>query len=147
MDDKQFKKMDERMMKAMKPLREKEVSEGMLKGFSASVERRLSTRQAGIASKNAPRLVWAPAAVAMVFALFVVLKSPVQSSFQLQPAGTPTMELAQLVSEQEIQDDVAVLMELGELNTEDSDALVSDEDVLAADMELSQKINMTSTMA
>ena len=146
MDDKQFKKIDERMMKAMKPLREREVSEGMLKGFSASVERRIAANNAP-RETSAPRLVWAPAAVAMVFALFVVLKSPVQSSFQLQPLGTPTMELAQLVSEEEIQDDVAVLMELGEIDSEDSDVLGSDEDALAADMELSQKINMTSTMA
>ena len=44
MKDKDFKKMDESMMKKMESLRQQQISEGMLKGFSASVERRLPGR-------------------------------------------------------------------------------------------------------
>ena len=58
MSDKKFEKMDEQMMQSMKTLREKEVSEGILKGFSASVERRI---QGSRGAAPGPRRAFSPA--------------------------------------------------------------------------------------
>ena len=51
MNEHNFEKMDQKLMDAMKTWREKEVSEGILKGFSASVERRIQ-------AKKQPTLAW-----------------------------------------------------------------------------------------
>ncbi len=123
MNDQEFKKSDEAMMKKMEPLRSKEVSEGMLRGFSASVERRISTRSAQ--HEKPARAVWAPAAVMAVFVLFVVLKSG------------PVLETAQSVSEREIQEEIALLNELGELDEEGGETLLEDGGLgFGAEMEL-----------
>ena len=42
MNEKQFEQMDEHWMRSTKEMREKKVSDGMLKGFSMSVERRIT---------------------------------------------------------------------------------------------------------
>lgn len=149
MNDKDFKKMDETMMKKMEPLRSREVSEGILKGFSASVERRISSRASVAAgdARRGTRLVWAPAAVMAAFALFIVFKTPVQTGLHLSsPSGQ--MELAQLVSGEEIQEEIALLSELGVLEEGEGEGLLSDEELLLAEeMELSQKTSNLSLIA
>ena len=145
MNDQEFKKRDEAMMKKMEPLRSKEVSEGILKGFSASVERRIRPESA--TGKKTARLVWAPVAVMAGLALFVVLKAPIQSGLQVVPFA-PTLELAQAVSEQEIQDEIALLSELGALDEVGDEALLEEEEtMLAGEMELTQKTAQTSIIA
>ncbi len=124
MNDKEFKNLDEAMMKSMKPLRDKKVSEGMLKGFSASVERKI---HAGDAPAAAPARRWAPMWVptlaVMILASVVVLRSPVTTTQPVTFLSSP-MELAQLVGTEEIQSDMALLKELGELTDEEEDAAV-----------------------
>ena len=66
MKDEQFKEMDEKFMSQMKPLRDQRVSEGMLKGFSASVERRLTLRQETPRRSTAVSFAWAPVMAVLV---------------------------------------------------------------------------------
>jgi hypothetical protein len=146
MDDRKFKEMDQSLMKKTEDLRQRKISEGILRGFAASVERRIEARKEA-AHRPAARLVWAPALVMASFALFVVLKTPIQTGWQI-PGQAPSLELAQMVSDEDIQDELALLIELGELEEgADSDLLGAEEELLAADMELSQKTGLTSAMA
>ena len=137
MDDKKFKEMDQSLMKKMEPLREQKVSEGMLKGFSTSVERRLSG-PAQAERKPAGRLVWVPMLAVMVMASLVVLRSPVQN-----------VQLAQAVTAaDEMQDEIAVLSELGVLDEyEDADLLTGEDALLDENMELTQSRSSFSALA
>ena len=147
MDDKKFKKMDEKMMKAMEPLRSKEVSPGILKGFSASVERKIAAAQEEVPSARPARLVWAPAAVMAALALFVVIQTPIKGGWQ-GVSFTPALELAQLTSEQDIQEELSVLIELGELDEEAGIDLLGAEDELVLEgIELTQKTGQISVLA
>ena len=134
MKDKDFKKMDESMMKKMESLRQQQISEGMLKGFSASVERRLPGRQAGITHRSSSQTsvvgrstrVWAPALAVMVLASVAVLRSPIAPSSQ---------------------DDLAVLGELGVLDEyEDIEALAEDEALFEESVELSKVLGKMSSI-
>lgn len=116
MKDKEFKKMDEAWMKKMKPLREKEVSEGLLKGFSASVERRLTPAGEAPARKTALRPVWIPTLAVLVLASAVVLRSPV----------SPT-------ADDDVQEEIEVLRELGVWDEASDEAVLGEEAVLADD--------------
>ena len=55
MNEEQFEKMDQQWMKTTKDVREKKVSDGILKGFSTSVERRIL----GAESRTSKRLALA----------------------------------------------------------------------------------------
>jgi hypothetical protein len=146
MNDKEFKNLDEAMMKSMKPLRDKKVSEGMLKGFSASVERKI---QAGDAPAPAPVRRWAPMWVptlaVMILASVVVLRSPVTTTQPVTFLSAP-VELAQLVGTEEIQSDMELLKELGELTDEEEAAVLGDELDYdgAVESELSQYLRQSS---
>lgn len=133
MKDKEFKNLDEAMMKSMASLREQKVSEGMLKGFSASVERKIqpdSTPVVQHARRWAP--VWVPTLAVMVLASVAVLRAPV--------------ELAQMVSSDEIQNEVAILKELGALTDEEEATVLGDELELYEDLEseLSQYLRQST---
>lgn len=120
MNDKQFKKMDEAWMKKIEPLRDKQVSEGMLKGFSASVERRI-TAQDEAQARKAPafRAAWAGTLAVLVLASFVVLRSPI-------------VELAQ-VPDADVQEEIEMLKDLGVWDENEDEALLGEEEILAAD--------------
>ena len=138
MDDKKFKEMDQSLMKKMEPLREQRISEGMLKGFSASVERRLSGAGETAERKPAGRLVWVPTLAVMVLASVAVLRSPVHE-IQLAQAIAPA---------EEVQEEIAVLSELGVLDEyEDSEFLVGEDALLDGSMELTQNRSDYSTLA
>ena len=138
MDDKDFKKMDEMMMKKMEPLREQKVSDGMLRGFSASVERRLASPAEASERKPAGRLIWVPTLAVMLLASVAVLRSPVHE-IQLAQAVVPADEL---------QDDIAVLSELGVLDEYEDNELLAEEDALLdGSMELTQNQSLYSTLA
>ena len=140
MDDKEFKKIDELMMKKMEPLREQRVSEGMLKGFSTSVERRISgpVRSPAASFEGRGRLLWVPVLAVMVLASVVVLRSPVQN-IQLAQAIAPAAE---------VEDEIAVLAELGVLDEFEDAELLAEEDVfLDENMELTQSRSVFSALA
>ena len=130
MDERKFKEMDQSLMKKMEPLREQRISEGMLRGFSASVERRLSGPAQSAARKPVGRLVWVPTLAVMLLASVVVLKSPVHE-IQLAQAVTPT---------DEVQDDIAILSELGVLDE------YEDADLLGESMELTKNTANNSAL-
>ncbi len=120
MNDKNFKKMDEEWMKKMSPIRDKEVSEGILKGFSASVERRLVPEELTSAKRRSVfARAWAPAMAIMVLASLVVLRSPITN--QGNSADTAQG------SEYDIQDEIEMLKEIGAWGeTEDETVLGAD---------------------
>ena len=114
MNDERFKKSDEQMMDVMKTLREKRVSDGILKGFSASVERRiLAKEQTGPRPRPAFRAAWVPVLTVMVLASLVV------SRVQTGPKLT------------DIEEEIAALKEVGAWS-DDDDAQVLE---LSADTE------------
>jgi hypothetical protein len=138
MDAEKFKEMDQSLMKKMEPLREQKVSEGMLKGFSASVERRIAGGAQVVERKPAGRLLWVPVLAVMVMASVIVLRSPVQN-IELTQAVTPADEM---------QDEIAVLAELGVLDEyEDAELLTDEEALLDENMELTQNRGGFSTLA
>ena len=121
MTDEHFETMDEKLMSAAKTLREKEVSEGMLKGFSASVERRILAKQQ---TERSPRTAfspgWVPAAAVMVLASLVALRLPTepvssvsQTNDHVQPSNRET----------DVEDEIAALKELGVWSDEDEAAI------------------------
>ena len=140
MDDKKFKDMDQSMMKKMESVRQQQISEGMLKGFSASVERRITHRSSSQTSVvgRGTAAFWAPALAVMVLASVAVLRSPIAPSFLASEKGE--VFLAEAVSNsQDLQDDLAVLGELGVLDEyEDIEALAEDEALFEENVELSK---------
>ena len=115
------------MMKKMEPLREQKISEGMLKGFSTSVERRLTRSAEIVERKPVGRFILVPTFAVMLLASVAVLRSPVHE-IQLAQAVAPA---------DEVQDDIAILSELG----------VLDEYELDESMELTQNQSSFSTLA
>ena len=143
MDDKKFKDMDQSMMKKMEPLREQKISEGMLKGFSASVERRISANVPK--HHRAFQLAWAPAMAVMVLASVAVLRSPIAPSFLASDKSEVQLAEAVITSEGN-QDDMAALSELGVLDEyEDIESLAEEEALLEEGVEISK--NLWSTAA
>ena len=136
MSDPKFDKMDQEMMKSMKPLRDKKISDGMLKGFSASVERRLELQnQPAIRRAFAP--VWVPVLAVMILASVVVLRLP-QTPTALPPV-LKTVDYAELNEnerELDVDDEIAALKELGIWDDND-DSLLGADEVDAQELELS----------
>jgi len=138
MDDKKFKEMDQSWMKKMEPLREQRISEGMLKGFSTSVERRLAGPAEIIQRKPVGRFVLVPTLAVMLLASVAVLRSPVHE-IQLAQAVAPA---------DEVQEDIAVLSALGVLDEYGDNELLADEDALLdGSMELTQARSEFSSLA
>ena len=109
MNDKEFKKMDEAWMDKMAPLREKTISEGMLKGFATSVERRIA--EPNVPVRKAPALgAFVPAFAVILIASAVILRSPVYPTY-ITGTGV-SVQLAQLPAVLELQDEFDVLHEL-----------------------------------
>ena len=137
MKDEQFKEMDEKFMSQMKPLRDQRVSEGMLKGFSASVERRLTLRQETPRRSTAVSFAWAPVMAVLVIGSVLVLRSPVTPvSLQTVPGGA--IELAQAVTDEEVQAEIAILNELGLLDEDLAEEILGEEALMDADVELTR---------
>jgi hypothetical protein len=143
MNEEQFKKMDEGWMKAAEGLREKKVSDGILKGFSASVERRL----AGETPRSRPvrALAWAPAVAVVVIASVVVLRSPILS--QPTTVLTGTVEYAQLPEPDSLDEEIEALKEVGAWNEADEAFLGAWEETEMGDFELSHLDGSYTTMA
>lgn len=122
MNDRQFHEMDEAWIKKTKTMREKEISDGMLKGFAASVERRITAKGDALGHKTpAWRAAWVPVMAVLVLASVVVLRlpdrqagSPSTSNIHLT-SSNPSLELAQAVldDEQLLQEEMEILQELG----------------------------------
>ena len=119
MSDSHFEKADKKMMDAMKALREKRVSDGILKGFSASVERRILAKGTGPHPRPAFRATWVPVLAVMVLASLAV--SRVQTSSKLT----------------DIEEEIAALKEVGAWSDEDESVLGNSEDTDAQVLELS----------
>ena len=145
MNDKNFKKMDESWMQKMEPLRDKEVSEGMLKGFSASVERRIASNEAPLVKRGPVfRPIWAPVMAVMVLASFIVLRSPIVLS-----PSSGQVELAQVTSSSadEVQEEIEVLKELGVWDEIEDETMLDVEELMDADLELTRIENTLSGIA
>ena len=122
MSDQDFEKMDQQWMKSTQELREKKVSDGILKGFSASVERRLAAKEE--APRRVRALAWAPALAVMVIASAIALRSP------------QTVDYAQLPEEDSINEEISALKEVGAWSEADDALLGTDEETME-DLELS----------
>jgi len=130
MNDQNFEKLDKEMMKSTQPLREKRVSEGILKGFSASVERRLEAKKKAGSPSRALSPAWIPAFAVMLVASVVVLRLPL-NSMSVAPV-VQTMDYAQLDdAELDIDAEIEALKALGVWD-ENDDGLLGTVD---ADME------------
>ena len=128
MSEKNFEKMDQEWMKSTKELREKKVSDGILKGFSTSVERRILAKEQ--APKPARVLSWVPAMAVLVVAFVVVMRLPDRQ------AGTP-VDYAQLSEMDNIDDEIAALKEVGAWSDADDALLGGDDEALLEELELS----------
>ena len=139
MNDKDFHKIDEAWMEKTKSIREKPVSEGMLKGFSASVERKIAgTQEDGARRVPALRPAWVPALAVMVIASVVVLRSPIVPH---------SVEFAQVSSEEElqVQEEMEVLQDLGVWDEYES---VTEEELLQdSNLELTSNGRVSSSLA
>ena len=143
MSEKQFEKMDEQWMKSTKDLREKKVSDGILKGFSASVERRIASEPQ--APKRARALVWVPAMAVVVIASAVVLRTPTLS--QPTAIAPQTVDYAQLPDTDNIDEEIAALKEVGAWNDADDVLLGAGEEADMEDLELSNRTGGQTNMA
>lgn len=149
MNDKEFKELDDAMMKNMAPLREQKVNERMLKGFSASVERKITS---GVDVETRPAVrrwapLWVPSLAVLMLASWVALRSPLTT--MPSPAAlslSSPVELAQVTAGDDIQNEVALLKALGELSDEEEAAVLGDEQdsLNDADSELSYSRQLSS---
>lgn len=128
-----FEEMDKDWKDRTRPLREHKVSPELMKGFSASVERRLK----GESETSPARSGWAgwrplvPVMAVLVVASALVLRYPVwQSSVMRSPAS---MNLATAVTD--VADEVAALRALGVWTEEDERSVGSADETLIADLE------------
>lgn len=117
MSEQHFEKMDQEWMKSTKDLREKKVSDGILKGFSASVERRILSQEQ--APKRSALRAWVPAMAVLVIASVVVFRSPILST-PFAPV-LKTTDYAQLDDNEEmdVEEEIAALTELDAWSEED----------------------------
>jgi hypothetical protein len=133
MKEQEIEKMDQEWMRSTKDIREKKVSDGMLKGFSASVERRILAKEQSPAPARA--FSWVPAMAVLVIASVVVLRSPMVSqptAFIQQP-----IEYAQLNDTDNIDDEIAALKEVGAWSDADDALLGASDEAGMEDLELS----------
>ncbi len=115
-----FEKLDESLMKDLKNLRDKNVPSEILKGFSASVEKRIREKQAPEPVRSLPRRgwvpLWVPAFAVLVVASVIAIRFPFGSpAISVSPA---TVQLASAGSS-ELSDEIAILRELGAWTDED----------------------------
>ncbi len=143
MNDKDFQKMDEQWMKSAKDLREKKVSDGILKGFSASVERRIISKERS--GKRGASPAWVPAMAILVIASVVVLRSPMLST-PVMPI-VKTVDYAQLHDTDDVDDEIAALKEIGAWSDEDEALLGETDESGMEDLELSNLSNGQSNIA
>ncbi len=107
MKHKSFEHMDERWMKILESERERKINPEILKGFSASVERRLAVDPAPARRKFFP--VAAPVLTMLVLAAVVVTRSNVVSV-----SGSAS----------ELPEEIAALSEMGVWTDEDDQAVL-----------------------
>ena len=143
MNDKQFHEMDEAWMDKMKPLRDKKISEGILKGFSTSVERRILSKEELVPVRKNPiwRAAWVPVFAVLTIASVVILRSPIFPG--------PSVEYAEVAtsSNEEVQDEIEVLKELGVWDEIEDETVIGNEEILDADLELTFSNTSSSGLA
>ena len=137
-----FEKMDQAWMEKLKTERQRKVPWEILKGFSASVEKRILQKQARPSFGLVPSRAWAPVVVpvlaVMVLASVAVLRLPLSDRGAISPSGA--IQLAQANNTSEVDEEIAALKELGAWTEEDEQALgVGDQSILE-DSELSRGI-------
>ena len=134
MNEKQFERMDREWMKSTQPIRDKKVSDGILKGFAVSVERRI-LGAAQETSKKVRTQAWVPAMAVLVIASAVVLRTPTLT----QPTVVipQTVEYAQLPVIENLNEEIAALKEVGAWSDADDALLGAGEEADMEDLELS----------
>mgnify|MGYP001564172558 CR=1 FL=1 len=132
-----FEKQDERLMEALKSAREKKVPSGLLKGFSASVEKKIREKQPSLEIQVKPKRTWAPAWVPVFAVLIIgsllVLRLPLrvkETTSPLKTVGVTHVSVAQL------SDEIAALRELGAWTDEDEKTAGVASEIDAEDLEL-----------
>ena len=133
MNEQKFEKMDQEWMKSTEPLRGKKVSDGILKGFSVSVERRILAMEH--APKRAWNASWVPTMAVLVIASVVVLRSPMMT--QPTVLVPQTVDYAQLSVAENINEEIAALKEVGAWNDADDTLLGAGDEAEMEDLELS----------
>ena len=132
MSEAHFEKMDEQWMKLTQELREKKVSDGILKGFSTSVERRILSKQQ--IAKRAWAPAWVPAMAVLVIASVVALRSPMLFA-PAQPIAK-TMDYAQRHDTDNVVDEIAALKEMGVWSDSDEALLGENDEAGMEDLDL-----------
>lgn len=131
MKPEEFKKIDDEMMKATAPLRDRKLNPKLLEGFAVSVERRIEAGRAA-APKHSPMSLraWVPAFAVLVLAVVAVSKisGPAPHAVATAPS---VMELAQNGTEVSLAEEIEALRELG-VWTDDDEAAAG---VAAEDLE------------
>lgn len=136
MSDEQFKKMDEHMMKRMKPVRDRRVAPEFLKGFAASVVRKIESKNGpapvrSLGWRHACRQAGAavPVFAVLVLAVVTVMRLPGQQRPVPTSAAPAVFEIAQLpdqhpveAAETALTEEIEALKELGAWTDEDEKA-------------------------
>ena len=137
-----FEKMDQEWVKSTQDIREKKVSEGILKGFSTSVERRIVLNKQSSKRSFSPSFV--PAMAVLIIASAVVLRSPMLST-PLAPISK-NVDYAQLYDAENVGNEIAALKEMGVWTDEDDALLGENGESGMEDLELSnlnnEKVNL-----
>lgn len=111
--DNDFKKLDNDTMRQFSQLREKKVSSELLKNFSASVEDKIYAKQTKGSFKFIPRSFGVrfavPVFAVLILASIIVFHNPLNSHISIANAS-------------EIDEDIAVLRDLGAWSEEDEAA-------------------------
>ena len=144
-----FNEMDKSLMRDLKSAREQKVPPIYLKGFAASVERKI----AGIHEKEEPVFapkrftvpVWVPVMAVLVIAVTLVLQGPLGTrSLSVTPQSVQLASAT--LSEQELSEEISVMTELGEWSDEDESLLESLEESDLEDLEYSYAGNSSQNL-
>ena len=120
-----FEKLDEEFMDRLKTERQKSVSPGILKGFSASVMAKISERGKKTAPVRSLAPVWVPAFAVILLASAAAVKIP----FFSVPSPAPYLNLM-IAGTADLSEEISALEDLGVWGDEDREILgVSDLEV------------------
>ncbi len=143
-----FDQQDKSLMERLKAVREQKVPPAIMKGFSASVEKRIREKQPSLEIQFKPKRswvrAWVPVMTVLVIGSILVLRLPIGMRGMPVAPTNQTVELAQANSNQ-LTDEIAALTEVGAWTEEDekSTGLPTENDI--EDLELSRSIPSSDT--
>ena len=133
-----FEKQDKAFMEALKGTREKKVPPMMLKGFSASVEKKIREKQPSLEIQLKPKRVWIPVWVPVLTVLVIGSLLVLRMPYEMKgPDIVHHYKVVELADASELSDEIAALRELGAWTDEDEKATGIATETDAEDLELS----------